>query len=542
MKPSASEHDEQDRDMIRLLEELGSFQSTYPPELQAARRAAFLAQVEQLSTVELDEGLSAEDEEIVHLLGILKSAQAEYPADLLAARRSALLQQIDAAGSPSVWDQLCVSIQRILPYKTAIPSASVPGFMRISLVIGSLIVAVFLGSLFFSRTGAGQSFQPFLPQGAAAPTSVLPTSASEAAILICRPDAQAPSCPPGELDPSQDLADPGNGAALPAVSKDARANPNGTHKAAYVNDGRGGASWVSNSADSWIKIDLGNVTTINTVSLQNGSLDSSDNNHPGQFVIAVALSDVYADGDSSNDYVEYAQVFHSEQADFSGRVSPAETIRTHFAPVQARYVKITFEQAGAAIEEVGIFLVKPPVLAEQTTRTPQDDLLASTMTPIHANTLSSMGTPTSAPTGTAIPRLTNTPSQAASDTPVPSPTTTRPPADTSTPFSKDPLPSETPIPLLTAVPSTAIPSTAVPPIVQPPPPGTDPIIVNGSDQTLTFTCNGNAAEVRGHANAITLLGSCSSITVKGNGNHVFWQSGSPVITNKGNDNIILQLE
>jgi hypothetical protein len=87
---------------------------------------------------------------------------------------------------------------------------------------------------------------------------------------------------------------------------------------------------------------------------------------------------------------------------------------------------------------------------------------------------------------------------------------------------------------------TVVPPTVIPPTVQPPPASTDPIIVTESDQTLTFTCNGNAAEVRGHANTVTLLGSCSTITVTGNGNHVFWQYGSPVITNKGQENLISQ--
>jgi hypothetical protein len=81
----------------------------------------------------------------------------------------------------------------------------------------------------------------------------------------------------------------------------------------------------------------------------------------------------------------------------------------------------------------------------------------------------------------------------------------------------------------------------VPPTVQPSPTSTGTIVVTGSDQTLTFTCTGNAAEIRGHANTVTLLGSCSSITVTGNGNRVFWQSGLPVITNNGSDNIISQL-
>jgi hypothetical protein len=322
------------------------------------------------------------------------------------------------------------------------------------------------------------------------------------------------------------------------VSKDARVNAAGGHKPAYVNDGRAGASWVSNSADSWIKIDLGQVRTINTVSLQKGDPGSPSENTPGQFVIAVALSDVYSDGDSSQDYTEYTQVFHSEQAGFSGTVSQAETIRTQFPSVRARYVKITFEQAGAAIEEVGVFLAEPTAPAEQPTRRPQDEQPTITLTAVPLNTQLPMDTATSLSTDTplqsdtAVPTLTDTP------IPLPTATPTLPPADTATPVPTEPLPSETPIPLPTVFPPTP---TAIPPVFQPPPTSTDSIIVTGSDQDLTFICNGNAAEVRGHANTVTLLGSCSSITVTGNGNLVLWQSGSPVITNRGRDNIVRQL-
>jgi hypothetical protein len=65
-------------------------------------------------------------------------------------------------------------------------------------------------------------------------------------------------------------------------------------------------------------------------------------------------------------------------------------------------------------------------------------------------------------------------------------------------------------------------------------------VVTGNDQILTFTCNGNAAEIRGHANTVTLWGSCSSITVTGSGNHVFWQLGTPIIIDNGQGNIISQ--
>ncbi|HEX5807769.1 MAG TPA: discoidin domain-containing protein [Anaerolineales bacterium] len=542
MKPSPSpDYDEQDRKIIGLLNGLRAFESTYyPQELLTARRAAFLAQVEGLKPAELEEESSPADQEIVNLFGNLKSAQAEYPPHLLAARRAAFLQQMgQAAAAPSLWDQLHGSILRIFSYRTAVPSASLPGSLRISLAIASLLLIAFVGSLLLSRME--QASQPAPSQVAGVPTDILPTGISKVALFICQRDNQTPGCPPGGLDPGEDLADPGNGPARPAVSKDARVNSDGAHKPAYVNDGRRGASWVSNSADSWIKIDLGQVRTINTVSLQKGDPGSPSENTPGQFVIAVALSDVYSDGDSSQDYTEYAQVFHSEQAGFSGTVSQAETIRTQFPSVRARYVKITFEQAGAAIEEVGVFLVEPTAPDEQPTIT-LTAIQANTQLPTDTATATSISTDTPLQSDTAVPTLTRTPPQAASNTSTPLPTAspTLPPADTATPVPTEVLPSDTPIPLPTVVPPTPMP-TAIPPVLQPPPAGTDPIIVTGSDQDLTFTCNGNAAEVRGHANTVTLLGSCSSITVAGNGNLVLWQFGSPVITNKGRDNIVRQL-
>ena len=495
----------------------------------AVRRSAFLAQAEDLRSVDISEELSTGDQEVVKLIGNLKSVQGEYPAELLAARRSAFLSQMARTGvGTSVFERFLGSLQRIFqkPTTPAVPS---PEFRRISLVLASLLAAVIIGSLFFPSVE--QLFQPSPSQAPAAPTHLLPTNTGEVALTICKPDDQTPSCPPDELDPSRDLADPGNGAARPAVSKDAQAGQAGVHKAAYVNDGRGGASWVSNSPDSWVKIDLGKITTINTISLQKGNLGSSTDNDLGQFVIAVALSDMYADGDSSNDYTEYAQVFRSEQTGFSGRVSHTEIIKTQFSPVQARFVKITFEKAGAAIEEVGVFMIEPPVLAEQTTSTSQVDLPGITLTPtgtdipslmntatpiptstglptgtaisIPTNTATPSGTPTPQPTDTRRPSSTPTPqptnTSRPSSTPTPLPTKTRPPADTSTPVPTNPLP-------------TIVPPTAIPPTVTPTPANTDPIVVTGDGQTLTFTCNGNDAEIRGHANTVTLLGSCRSIT------------------------------
>ena len=510
MKPS-SEHDQHDREIIELLKGLGQIKSRYPSELLAARRAAFLARVEQLTPADADEVWSAEDHEIINLLGGLRSAQAEYPPDLLAARRSALLQQIDRTERISSRDAVRVSPPRKFQSRTIIPT-----LIRFSFVVAGLLAVVLLGSLFFP--GRQPSVPPPPSQAAAASTGT-----GEAAISVCKPYDQMSSCPAGELDPTQDLADPGNGAAQPAVSSEARSNQDGDQKAAYANDGLGGTSWVSSSPDGWIKIDLGQVATINTISLQKGSAGSSRENNPGQFVIAVALSDVYADGDSVDDYVEYAQVFRSEGTGFSGAVSDAEMIKTQFAPVRARFVKITFAQAGAAIDEVGVYMVQPPALAVQSTESTPEEAALITSIPTHTNT---PPLAVSLPTNTLLPADTAVFSPI--DTSTPPQISTAPPVDTATPLPTDPLP-------------TVAPPTFLPPTVQPPPVSSDPIVVTGADQTLTFTCNGNAVEIRGHANTITLLGSCSSITVTGNGNRVFWESGSPVITNQGRDNIILQL-
>jgi hypothetical protein len=487
---------------------------------------------------------------MIKLLGNLKSATPEYPVDLLAARRSAFLQQIGGAESLNLWDKLQASVNRIFPSKVRIPTLRLADLRRTSLVVAGFIAAALIGSLLFRSTE--QSFRPSPLQGVVEPTRTLPTS-TQAATLICRPGDQAPPCPPREPSASQDLADPGNGAARPAISNAVLSNADGLHKAAYVNDGRGGASWVSNSADSWIKIDLGKVTTINSVSFQKGSLGSSNDNNPVQFVIAVALSDVYADGNSSHDYTEYGQVFNSEQLGFNGIVHNAETIRTLFPPVKARFVKMTFKKAGVAIEEVGVFMVEPPVLVEQSTRRPQNDVPGGSFTPTPATTLAPLESMTPVPTGTRLPtdtpillptdtqRATNTlippptDTRLPTDTPIPLPTNTLPPAATATPIPTNPLPLDTPTLL-----STVAPPTAIAPPIQPSPTSTAALIISGNDQTLTFTCNDDAVEIRGHANTITLLGSCRSISITGNGNSVFWQYGSPVITNKGQDNIISQ--
>ena len=340
---------------------------------------------------------------------------------------------------------------------------SLAGLLRIFLIVAGVVAIVLIGSL-FARTQplfrspleiAVTTPTAVLPTSTAEtmPTTVLPTSTSAAAITICTPDDGAAACPPVELDPSQNLADPGNGVARPAVAKDARP----AHEAKYVNDGRDDTRWVSNSADSWIKLDLGQFRTFNMVSLERGN--SAQDNDLGSFVIAVALADVYADGDSSNDDREYTPVFDSEQADLSSMDTHTEMINILFSPVEARFVKITFEKAGAAIEEVGVFKVEPPVLVGQPTRTPTGIWYATrTSTPRPDDR------PDNPPVATAAPSQTPISTPQPSNTAAPLPTQTQPPVDTSTPVPTAPLPT-------LELPTVIIPTLIVPTIELPEAPG-----------------------------------------------------------------------
>src|SRR5262249_27517825 len=129
------------------------------------------------------------------------------------------------------------------------------------------------------------------------------------------------------------------------------------HSANYANDGYygNGASWISNSPNSWLKIDLGQVMLIGAVTFGRDRTGNYDDRDPGQFSIAVAQSDnVYANGDESNDSSEYSTVLNSAGFGFNGAISGPQTVQASFAPVLARFVKLTFANAGTDIDEVEI--------------------------------------------------------------------------------------------------------------------------------------------------------------------------------------------
>ena len=449
------------RPFTKRLEKLQSVRAEYPPELLAARRAAFIAQIEQHRVEEAAEELIVPDPELIKLFKSIKAAETRYPPGILAARRAAFVRQIARGGRPSILDSWHIALNRLALRIATLPSLPRPNVMRMSVAVALLILAAFAGSLLSSRD---QVMSPSTNQGGAAgPAPVLATNTRAVAQAICKPGYLPPLCLAKEFEQDQTLTYQGNGIARPAVAKDTVPGFSGVHDPAFVNDGQygPGSSWVSNSAYSWIKIDLGTAATINTVTFGRDRLGHLTEGNPGQFVIAVALSDnVYADGNSSNDYVEYKQVYNSSRDGFNGVIAGPETVRAAFGPVRARYVKIIFANPGTTVDEVEVFMVQPAVLAQNPTRRPKEDepLFFATpvpsMTPRPTNTPSPVPTNTATPTDTATPRPTNTPTLTDTPTPIPTDTSTPPPTRTLTPVPTDtPEPTATPHPTHTPAPT-----------------------------------------------------------------------------------------
>lgn len=470
MKPVPSS---KDWDVIELLKELESQKAAYPPELLSARRAAFLQQLDQRKHAETEDELSPSDQEIVTLLHGLKSIENRYPAQMLAARRSAFAGQLSKVNQPSVWDSLAAAIRNWWTRGIQATSSTTVTWLRTSAVLAILALAAFAG--FLSYGSRDQTMMAASPPAVGEVQSgrVLTTDSRESSI-ICKPGFVPPLCLAGEANKEQDLAFQGNGSAQPAVAKDSMPGVGGIHQASHLNDGMygPGSSWISRSQNSWVKIDLGKATTIDTVEFGRDRLGEYHDRSPGQFVISLALTDnVYANGNSSNDDLEYTEVYNSEQDGFTGTISGPETVTIRFDPQVARYIKITFEKAGTAIDEVQAFMLQPPVMVNNPTRPPKDnDEPEDTPTPLPTNTRRPTATATPLPTNTPLPTdtatsvPTNTPSPTNTATPVP--TNTPSPTNTATPLpTHTPRPTNTPLPTNTQPP----PATSTPLPTNPPP-------------------------------------------------------------------------
>lgn len=457
-----------EENVIELLGNLKPAVADYPPDLLAARRAAFLAQIRQHNSAGIQEEVRASQNGSIHkLFERLKSIEVQYPLKMWSARRSVFVNQI-RDGKLSVLDAIRSIIQNLFRANRNAPAAPTISFQRVSLILVTLMVAVFVGSLAYGTqqplTGVFEP-SPAQEEGIYPSQVAAATDATEVAQVICKPGYEPPLCLAQEFDKSRDLTDPDNGSARPAVAKDTIPGFSRIHRAAYVNDGLygPGASWISNSAFSWIKIDLGEARTINTIKFGRDRLGELNDGDPGQFIVAVALSDdVYADGNSHNDFMEYAVVYDSDVMGFDGVVSGAETIEATFDPVKARYVKITFENAGTAVDEVEVFMIQPGDVASNSTPRPRNTSVPRTFTPIPTSTLVPSKTATLIPTRTPFSTLTATLR----------PTFTPLPTDTDVPTDTPEPPTDTPVPP-TDTPEPPPTDTEEPPTDTPEPPPTD---------------------------------------------------------------------
>ena len=188
--------------------------------------------------------------------------------------------------------------------------------------------------------------------------TTVPASTFPVGPEICKPGYAEPQCRAVPFDTTDDLAFSGNGDARPAVAKDDIIGFPTIHQPQFANDGYygNGASWISNSTDSWVKVDLGRHVHINRLTLGRDRTGGYDDRDPGQFTIAVAKSDnVYANGDDTNDANEYKQVFNSADFGFSGDIVGSQTLQAKFQSVKARYVKVTAHNAGTDFDEIQVF-------------------------------------------------------------------------------------------------------------------------------------------------------------------------------------------
>lgn len=481
MKPASSSRD---RDIRRLLEEMESVRAEYPADLFSARRETFLEEVARHTQAEVEEQLSSDDWKMIALIRRLKNIEQSYPPILLAARRGSLVRQTIWLKWVIRWAALRCILQERLHHLTWNFPLSTLKSMRSSLIPAGLALVMFFGFLLYGSDNL--SYSKFLPSqpGTVGAGRIL-TADSREAKIICKPGYQPPLCLAGEFNPSGDLTYPGNGTARPAVAKDTMPGYGLIHQAAHVNDGLygPGASWVSKSKNSWIKIDLGKATLINTVAFGRDRLGALNDRDPGQFVVAVALADdVYVHGNNSNDELEYSVVYDSKQAGFNGKISGAETVLAQFETRAARFIKLIFENEGTAIDEVEVFLLEPPMASSRPGNEPGDKqsdgntssisnpsatpLPSSTRTAVPTLTLVPTSTPTLIPTRTTVPTHTatavptftplptdsRTPVPPPTDTPVPTNTPTDVPTDTPPPDTETPAATSTPVPANTETP------------------------------------------------------------------------------------------
>ena len=111
------------------------------------------------------------------------------------------------------------------------------------------------------------------------------------------------------------------------------------------------------SANTWVKVDLGRVSTFSRISFGRDRTGTYDDRNGGQFWVYVAENDaVYAMGDSSDDETEYTLVYDSANADgYTAGVSGGLTAQVTLSPaVSAQFLKLQFASPGTCIDEIEV--------------------------------------------------------------------------------------------------------------------------------------------------------------------------------------------
>ena len=128
-----------------------------------------------------------------------------------------------------------------------------------------------------------------------------------------------------------------------------------------------GSSWIGATANSWIKIDLGNNFLIDSLTFGRDRLNNYNDRDPGSFSIMTALEDTFfSDNNTTNDILEYTTVVDSNALGFGGIINMNDSILSTFDSIEARYIMMRFSNNGVAVDEIevtGSAVPEPSILA-----------------------------------------------------------------------------------------------------------------------------------------------------------------------------------
>ena len=168
------------------------------------------------------------------------------------------------------------------------------------------------------------------------------------------------SCLKQTYDTTNNLAFFGT-TGIAAIASSVLSSHDPFHDETNINDGSygNGSSWIGNSADSWVKIDLGYFARIDQLVFGRYRVGACcSDRQAGFFTIETALTDdIFANGNSGNDNAEYAVVVNNNAVSYTGGQSVKVDFNAGGSPqtVTARFLKFTFANSGTAIDEIEVY-------------------------------------------------------------------------------------------------------------------------------------------------------------------------------------------